>query len=66
MTVRNFIKQTIRRVTGTQIIIQQLDALKGDIDAAAERLAAAPPTAAAPEAPATPVPCESSSEQGIG
>lgn len=58
MTVRNFIKQTIRRVTGTQIIIQQLDALKGDIDAAAERLAAAPPTAAAPEAPATPAPTD--------
>ena len=58
MTVRNFIKQTIRRVTGTQIIIHQLDALKGDIDAAAERLAAAPPTAAAPEAPATPAPTD--------
>ena len=58
MTVRNFIKQAIRRVTGTQIIIHQLDALKGDIDAAAERLAAAPPTAAAPEAPATPAPTD--------
>ena len=40
MTARNFIKQAIRRVTGTQIIIHQLDALKGDINAAAERLPA--------------------------